>query len=279
MRVHEQNATGTLACCLASVRQGVKRFVYVSSSEVYGTARRNPMGEDHPLSPTTVYGATKAGGELIARACMRTYGIPVSVVRLFNAYGPRAHATGDGAEVVTRFVRRILADEAPVFFGDGRQSRDFTWVGDSAAGIVAAAECDGLVGEEPVNIARGSGVSLRELSTLLLDALDARHLSPELREPRAGDVAHQWADTSRAQELMGFAASTPLREGLERYAAWVVADAAVDRGGSLPLGSRRAGVPPTEQEVGMLADPVPSGRLDGGGVGQEQARPPLDRSG
>jgi len=97
MRSHEINATGTLVACLAAPRQGAERFLYVSSSEVYGTARFNPMTEEHPLVPTTVYAAAKAAGELSAMACMRTYGLPVSVVRLFNVYGPRANPVGSGA--------------------------------------------------------------------------------------------------------------------------------------------------------------------------------------
>ena len=219
MHTHEVNAKGTLVTCLAAVDAGVERFVYVSSSEAYGSAVVIPMGEDHPLLPTTVYGASKAAGELYAQGCMRTYGLPVVVIRPFNSYGPREHASGTSAEVIPKFVTRIRAGLAPVIFGDGTQTRDFTWVEDTAAGIVAATACDELVGES-VNIAFGSGVSIGEICDLLLEILDAQDLRPEFQPPRPGDVMHHVSLTTKARELLGFQATTPIREGLERYVEW-----------------------------------------------------------
>ena len=139
MDSHDRNATGTLTTCLAAVRQSVGRLVYVSSSEAYGSAISFPMVEDHPLLPTTVYGAAKAAGELYAQSCMRRYGIEATVVRPFNSYGPREHASGNSAEVIPKFATRIMAGQPPVIFGDGSQTRDFTWVLETAVGIVAAA--------------------------------------------------------------------------------------------------------------------------------------------
>ena len=219
-RSHEINSTGTLTTALASARRGVRRFVYVSSSEAYGSAERIPMGEDHPLNPTTVYGAGKASGELYALACMRTYGLPAMVVRPFNSYGPREHATGTSAEVIPKFVTRIMAGLPPVIFGDGSQTRDFTWVEETAAGVIAAASSDRLLGEA-VNIAFGRGVSIREVCSLLLEILDAEELEAEFYPPRPGDVLHHYADTTKARETLGFEARVPIREGLERYVEWV----------------------------------------------------------
>src|SRR5579859_1089908 len=227
-RTHEVNATGTLTVSLAAAKQGVERLVYVSSSEAYGTARQIPMAEDHLLEPTTVYGASKAAGELYAQAAMRTYGLPVVVVRPFNAYGPREHVTGTSAEVIPKFASRILAGLQPVVFGDGSQTRDFTWVEETAAGIVSAAACDALVGEA-VNIASGIQTSIRTICELLLEILDT-DLSPQFTERRPGDVDHHCANTSKAQALMGFNAVIPVREGLERYVAWLLAD---DRAGEI----------------------------------------------
>ncbi len=218
-RTHEINATGTLLTALAAVKAGVKRFAYVSSSEAYGSAVNGRMSETHPLEPTTVYGASKAAGELNAQACMRTYGLPVIVIRPFNAYGPREHAEGTSAEVIPKFVSRITAGERPVIFGDGTQTRDFTWVEETAAGIVLAAARDELVGEA-VNIAHGSGVSVREVCETLLEILDAGQLEAEYVNGRPGDVMHHCADTTKAWEATGFRAVVPIREGLERYVAW-----------------------------------------------------------
>src|SRR6266511_1372071 len=109
MHAHDINATATLVTCLAAVEAGVSRYVYVSSSEAYGSARFLPMREDHPLEPTTVYGASKAAGELYAHGCMKTYGLPIIVVRPFNAYGPREHFEGTIAHGRGVSIREICA--------------------------------------------------------------------------------------------------------------------------------------------------------------------------
>jgi UDP-glucose 4-epimerase len=204
---------------LAAVQSRTERFVYVSSSEAYGTARSVPMSEDHPLEPTTVYGASKAAGELYAQGCMRTYGLPVTVIRPFNSYGPREHAHGTSAEVIPKFVTRIMAGLPPVIFGDGSQTRDFTWVEETARGIVAATVSDALVGEA-VNIAYGQGVSILDIAERLRGILGGG-TETEYDAERPGDVMHHYADTRKARELLGFAASIDIGEGLERYVRWV----------------------------------------------------------
>ena len=139
---HEVNGTATLRLLGACREAGVDKFVYVSSSEVYGTAKWAPMTEDHPAFPCTVYGASKLAGECYARAYHRTYGYPTVVVRPFNTYGPRSHHEGDSGEVIPKFLLRTLVGRPMVVFGDGTQTRDFTFVSDTAAGII-------LAGEEP----------------------------------------------------------------------------------------------------------------------------------
>jgi UDP-glucose 4-epimerase len=221
LATHDVNATGTLVCALAAARHCVQRFVYVSSSEAYGNAVRLPMDESHPLAPTTVYGASKAAGELYAQSCMRTYGLPVVVVRPFNAYGPRAHARGTSAEVIRKFASRILAGLPPVVFGTGEQTRDFTWVEETARGIVAATACDELVGEA-VQIASGRAVSVFQVCRLLLEICES-DLTPEFAEPRPGDIESHRADTTKAKAMLGFEARMPIEEGLRRFVAWLTA--------------------------------------------------------
>ena len=215
--VHEVNATGTLNVCRAAFENNIQRFIYVSSSEAYGSASRVPMTEDHPLDPTTVYGASKLAGEAYVRAFWHTYRFPVIVVRPFNTYGPREHYEGASAEVIPRFVLRVMAGLPPVIFGDGEQKRDFTWVLDTAQGIVMAGECDALVGDY-VNIARGEEVAIREVCDIVRDALGRRDLEPiHMPEGRPGDVYRHFADISKARQLLGFEPTIGMREGITRY--------------------------------------------------------------
>jgi UDP-glucose 4-epimerase len=218
-RSHDVNAGGTLAVCRAAHEARVSRLVYVSSSEVYGSARTAPMGESHPLAPTTVYGASKLAGEAYALAFWHTHGMPVCVVRPFNSYGPREPWAGARAEVVPRFILRLEAGEPPVVQGDGRQTRDFTFVEDTASGLVAAAECDVLVGDI-VNLAYGREVSILEIAEILARQCGALPLRVVHAPPRPGDVRRHFADVTKARTLFGFEPRTAIEEGLARTVAW-----------------------------------------------------------
>jgi UDP-glucose 4-epimerase len=132
---HDVNATATLQLLASSRDAAVPRFVYVSSSEVYGTAKRVPMTEEHPTFPSTVYGASKLAGECYARAYQHSYGYPTVVVRPFNTYGPHSHHEGDSGEVIPKFLLRCLAGRPLVVFGDGNSTRDFT-MSATATGIL-----------------------------------------------------------------------------------------------------------------------------------------------
>lgn len=218
--VHHVNATGTLNVCRAAREGDVRRFVYVSSSEAYGSAKHVPMEESHPLDPTTVYGASKAAGELYATAYQHTYGLEATVVRPFNSYGPREHAEGTSAEVIPKFVMRVLAGRPPIIFGDGRQTRDFTWVEETAQGIIMAASCDELVGQQ-VNIARGAEATIAEVCELVLEALGRTDLRPQYDADRPGDVTRHFADVTKARTVLGFSPSVDIADGIRRYVEWV----------------------------------------------------------
>src|SRR5262249_17766275 len=154
MANHEVNARGALLLLGEAHRGRVSRFVHVSSSEVYGTARHVPMDEDHPCYPETVYGAAKLAGEAYARAYHQTCRLPTVVVRPFNNFGPRSHFEGDAGEVIPRFAVWALNGRPPVIFGDGSQTRDFIYVAETARWLCRLAECDTLVGQT-VNLASG----------------------------------------------------------------------------------------------------------------------------
>jgi UDP-glucose 4-epimerase len=216
---HEINAGGSLSVCLAARDCGVGRLVYVSSSEVYGTARVAPMSESHPLEPTTIYGASKLAGELYALASFRTYGLPALVVRPFNTYGPREPWQGERAEVIPRFILQLEAGRPPVVYGDGEQTRDFTFVEDTVRGLLAAAECDALVGDV-VNVARGREVSILRIAELLAGLLGREGAAVRHEPGRPGDVRRHYADVGKAQRLLGYAPRVGIEEGLAKTVAW-----------------------------------------------------------
>ena len=230
---HEVNATGTLTLLRAVQAAGVRRVVHVSSSEVYGSAESVPMDEQHPCQPSTVYGASKLAGEAYARAFHRTHGLAVTIVRPFNAYGPRCHHEGDAGEVIPKFILRALAGEPLIVFGDGRQTRDFTHVSDTARGIALAALSQRAIGRT-LNLGSGSEMSIAKLAQCVATlvrgtALPAGGSPPSAavqhQPPRPGDVQRLCADASLARELLGFKPAVALADGLAQLIQWYRAQA------------------------------------------------------
>jgi UDP-glucose 4-epimerase len=215
---HDVNATATLRLIDACRSAGVPRFVYVSSSEVYGTARWVPMAEEHPTLPCTVYGASKLAGECYTRAYFRTHGYPTVVLRPFNTYGPRSHHEGDSGEVIPKFLLRALSGRPLVIFGDGTQTRDFTYVSDTAAGILLAGESGDTVGET-VNLGSGGELSINELARLVGEVTE-RAIAVQHDAGRPGDVLRLYADVSRARTLVGYAPAISMQDGLRRLLSW-----------------------------------------------------------
>jgi UDP-glucose 4-epimerase len=216
---HEVNASATLTLLLRAREAKVKRFVYVSSSEVYGTAQRVPMTEDYPPSPNTVYGSSKLAGDCYTRALWRTYGYPTVVVRPFNCYGPRSHHEGDSGEVIPKFLLRTMAAQPMVIHGDGTQTRDFTYVEDAARGILHAGTTDAAVGET-INLGQGSEISINSLAELVKRVLKKPEAKTEHADPRPGDVLRLCADISKARSLLGYKPTVSLADGLTRLKSW-----------------------------------------------------------
>jgi UDP-glucose 4-epimerase len=216
---HSVNALGTLKTLQVARELSVSRFVHVSSSEVYGTARTVPMTEEHPTFPHTVYGASKLAGEAYARAYRDSFGLQTVVLRPFNAFGPRSHHEGDSGEVIPRFLVRALAGEPPVIFGDGTQTRDFTYVEDTARGIMTVGLHPDAVGRT-VNLGSQSEVSIAHLATQILEATGRTDLSPIHDDPRPGDVRRLFASGTLARDAFGFVPKVSLADGLSRLMAY-----------------------------------------------------------
>jgi UDP-glucose 4-epimerase len=205
------NVGGTLALLEAARRAGVERFVYVSTGgALYGESDPIPTPEDAPIRPLSPYGTSKWAGELYADLYARLHGMSTVTLRLANIYGPRQDPHGE-AGVVAIFCERLHAGARPVVFGDGRQTRDYTYVRDVAAATLAAA--DGAV-TGPVNIGTGTETSVLDLVEALRELSGRADFEPEHAPARAGEARRSCLDPSRAVRELGWQATTSLRDGL-----------------------------------------------------------------
>jgi dTDP-glucose 4,6-dehydratase len=211
------NVEGTQILLDAIRDAPVDRFILFSSSEVYGTAERDPMDEKHPLNPRSPYAATKAGADRLAYAYFVTYGLPIVIVRPFNNYGPRQHPE----KVVPRFITQALQGRALTIHGDGHASRDWLYVDDDAEAIEAVidAPLENVAGEV-LNVATGVDISVNEIADAVLDALGKPATLKEYVTERPGQVDRHIGSTEKTARLTGWRARTSFAEGLERTIAW-----------------------------------------------------------
>jgi dTDP-glucose 4,6-dehydratase len=211
------NVEGTQILLDACRGTPIDRFILISSSEVYGTAERAPMDEEHPLNPRSPYAATKAGGDRLAYAYYVTYDLPIVIVRPFNNYGPFQHPE----KVLPKFIIQALRDEPLTVHGDGHATRDWLYVEDDAEAIEAVIQADiDKVAGEVFNVATGVDISVQEIANYVLDALDK---PPSLKihvDERPGQVHRHIGSTEKAEQLLGWRARSSFEEGLDRTIAW-----------------------------------------------------------
>jgi UDP-glucose 4-epimerase len=216
---HQANIVGTLTLLEGCRRAAVKRVVYAASSSAYGDQQADRKSEDLTPRPLSPYAVQKLTGEYYCRVFSQLYGLECIGLRYFNVFGPRQDPKSQYAAVIPAFVTRLLAGEAPVIYGDGTQSRDFTYVQNvvdaNLAALAAPAEACG----EIYNAACGARTSLLELYGMIAEAL-GRSVPPEHAPPRAGDVHSSCADPDRAAAALGFTARISVRDGLQKTVAW-----------------------------------------------------------
>ncbi len=208
------NVIGTLNVLLAARDHGVRRVVYASSSSVYGAGAELPKHEELPTLPISPYATAKLAGESYARSFSHVYGLETVALRYFNVFGPRQDPNSEYAAVIPRFITTLSEGKPPLIFGDGEQSRDFTFVANVVRANLLAIDAPGVTGRV-YNIACGQRISLNDLIGQLQSILGTS-IEPIRTAPRAGDVKHSMADISRARGDLGYEPSIGLREGLER---------------------------------------------------------------
>lgn len=220
LTTNSANVEGTLNILIAARDAGVKRVVYASSSSAYGDAPTLPKHEEMTLEPRSPYAVSKLAGELYCQAFYHVYGLETVALRYFNVFGPQQDPESQYAAVVPKFIMALLSGEPPTIFGDGEQSRDFTYVENIVEANLLAAEAPDVAGEV-FNIACGERITVNELTRLLAEIAGANpELKPEYAPRRPGDVRHSLADISKAGRLLGYEGKVSASEGLRQTVEW-----------------------------------------------------------
>lgn len=195
-----------------------KTLVHTSSSEAYGTAQYSPMDENHPTDPTTPYAAGKAAADLMVHSFYKVLGLDISIVRPFNNYGPRQNAQGSLAAIIPATARRIREGGRPIVEGDGEQTRDFIYVGDTVRGLILAYEKEESRGKI-INLGSGKDISINKLLQGICDYMGYTG-EWEYRPARTSDVRNLCADSTRARELLGFEPLVAFDDGIKETLDW-----------------------------------------------------------
>ena len=216
---HKANSEGTLTVLTAARDAGVKRVVFASSSSVYGDIGKEdegkkPKSESLPTSPLSPYAATKITGEAYCKAFFHSYGLETVMLRYFNIFGPRQDPKSQYASVIPLFATAIRNGKSPIIFGDGLQTRDFTYVDNVVDANILAAEAEGA-GGKAFNIACGGNISVLTLFHAIKEALGG-DVEPRYEPPRLGDVKHSMADISLARETLSYEPKVDFEEGIRR---------------------------------------------------------------
>jgi len=217
---HEVNTTGTLNVLEAARAAGVRRVMFAASSSAYGETVALPKTESIPPQPRSPYAANKVAAEALCLAYSCSYGLDTAPLRYFNIFGPRQSPDNAYAAVIAAFAKAIIAGRRPVIYGDGAQSRDFTFVDNAVHANLLAARHEGTIGGEVLNVACGLRVSVNELAQAMTEMLGRPDLTPRYEPERAGDVKHSLADLSRVSAVLGYKPVVDFERGLRATSKW-----------------------------------------------------------
>lgn len=219
LETHRACVDATFQLLLAARDAGVKRLVYAASSSAYGDQEAPAKSEDLTPSPLSPYAVAKLVGEYYCQVWTRVYNFETVAIRYFNVFGPRQDPSSQYSGVISQFIARLLRGETPVIYGDGEQSRDFTFVSNVVDANLLAAESARAVGQV-INVAVGRQTSLNELLATLKKLIGREDIKAEYVAGRIGDVRHSLADITRARELLGYEPRIGLEEGLRQTIEW-----------------------------------------------------------
>jgi UDP-glucose 4-epimerase len=215
---YEINVMGTQNVLEVARIYDVKKVIHTSTSEVYGSAQYVPIDEKHPLDAPHPYGASKIAADRMCHAYVQTYGMDISIPRFFNIFGPRQRDIGYGG-VISIFTRRVLNDMPPVIYGDGSQTRDYTYIEDAVRGFDLVLNHESRL--EPINIGTGKEVSIIDLANLIIELSGKKgKIKPVHVEPRIGEVKKLIADTRKAKKVLGWQPKYSFKEGLKAFIEW-----------------------------------------------------------
>lgn len=215
---NQNNIDGTLNVLLAARDAGVKRIIYISSSAIYGNSPAMPKTEDMNPEPMTPYAITKLVGEQYCKIFYDLYGLKTVSLRYFNVFGPHQDQNSQYADVIPKFISAMLKNEQPIIYGNGEQSRDFTYVQNNIDATLLACSIKAAAGKV-FNIAGGKAITLNELVEILNKILNSE-IKPKYAQPRPGDIMHSIADISPAQKVLGFKPKYGFEYGLQKTIEW-----------------------------------------------------------
>lgn len=218
-QTHVASVDGTFSLLVAARDKRVRRVVYAASSSAYGDQPTLPKEEQMLPDPLSPYAVAKLVGEYYCQVFTRVYKLETVSLRYFNVFGPRQDPGSQYSGVVSRFISALLSGERPVIYGDGEQSRDFTYIDNVVAANLSAATSEGASGKV-INVANGEQITLNQLLAELKDLTGKQDVTAEYFESRVGDVRHSLADNTLARQFLGYESKVGLREGLQRTIDW-----------------------------------------------------------